>query len=190
MTWVIVVLAVAAVLAIGAVLIEQRRTGALRSRFGPEYDRVVEARGDRRQAETQLRGRIKARKAMEIEELSPAARARYVEQWRAVQASFVDEPRQSLAAGVQLVEQVAAERGYRPDDAVDGDDAPDTLDVVAVDHPHEAEELRGARAALASDGPTSIDDLREAFVGSRRLFDALVGADDAAGKPVRLGRGA
>jgi hypothetical protein len=185
MTWVIVVLAVAAVLAIGAVLIEQRRTGALRSRFGPEYDRVVDARGDRRRAEAHLRNRIKARRAMEIEDLSPAARERYVVQWRAVQASFVDEPRQSLAAAVQLVDQVAAERGYRPDDDAEGDDAPDTLDMVAVDHGAEVEDLRAARHTLASGGPTSIDDLREAFIGSRRLFDALVGDETNAQTPVR-----
>lgn len=185
MTWVIVVLAVAAVLAIGAVLIEQRRTGALRSRFGPEYDRLVEARGDRRRAEAHLRGRIKARKGMDIEELSPASRDRYVAQWRAVQASFVDEPRQALVAAVQLVDQVAAERGYRPDDDAEGDDAPDTLDMVAVDHPYEAEELRSARGALASGGSPSIDDLRDAFVGCRRLFDALVDADAHHDGPVR-----
>ena len=186
MTWVIVVLAVAAVLAIGAVLVEQRRTGALRSRFGPEYDRVVDARGDRRQAEAHLRGRIKARRALVVDDLSPAARERYVTQWRAVQASFVDEPRQSLAAAVQLVDQVAAERGYRPADDVDGDDAPDTMDMVGVDHAHEAADVRAARQTLAGGGAASIDDLRSAFIGCRGLFDALVSAESPS--PVRVGR--
>lgn len=186
MTWLIVVLAVAAVLAIGAVLVEQRRSRALRSRFGPEYDRAVEARGDRREAEADLRDRIKARKGMEVRELSPASRERYVTQWRAVQASFVDEPRQALAAAVQLVDQATAERGYQTDDAVDDDgNGRDTVDFVAVDHPHEAAALRHARHALQTGGPTSVDDLREAFVGCRRLFDALVGDGSEAEFPAR-----
>ncbi|HKE74191.1 MAG TPA: hypothetical protein VKB57_11285 [Acidimicrobiales bacterium] len=186
MTWVIVILAVAAVLAIGAVLIERRRTGALRSRFGPEYDRVVDVRGDRRQAEAHLRGRIKARRALAVDDLSPAARERYVTQWRAVQASFVDEPRQALAAAVQLVDQVAAERGYRPADDADDDDAPDTMDMVAVDHAHEAADVRAARTTLAGRDDASIDDLRSAFIGCRGLFDALVGSDATA--RIRVGR--
>jgi hypothetical protein len=177
MTWLIVVLVVAAVLAIGAVLIEQRRTGALRSRFGPEYDRLVEASGDRREAEAALRERIKRRKALDLADLSPAARERYVVQWRAVQAGFVDDPRQALVAAVQLVEQAAAERGYRAD-APDGDGdgetgSADPLELMAVDHPHEAGGLREARRVLGeADAP--VEDLRTTFVGCRGLFDALV----------------
>lgn len=178
MMWVIVVLVVAGVLAIGTVLIEQRRSGALRSRFGPEYERELEARGDRRAAESELRSRLRARKAMEVEDLSPAARARVVEQWRSVQAGFVDEPRQAVASAVQLIEQVALDRGYRSADGDgdgDGDGATEPVDLVAIDHPHEAAELRSARQALRSGGEASVDDLRAAFLGSRRLFDALVG---------------
>src|SRR5215471_8173085 len=124
MTWLIVVLVVIAVVAISAVLIEQRRTGALRSRFGPEYDRLLERSGDRKAADAALRERIRQHKALDLTDLSPAARERYVVRWREVQAGFVDDPRLALVSGVQLVEQAAAERGYRaggPDPAGNGD---------------------------------------------------------------------
>jgi hypothetical protein len=185
MMWVIVVLVVVGVLAIGAVLIEQRRSGALRSRFGPEYERELEARGDRRAAEAELRSRLRARKSMEIEDLSPAARARVVEQWRSVQAGFVDDPRQSLASATQLIEQVALDRGYRAESG-DGDGdgrSTEPVDLVAIDHPHEAAELRKARQVLRSGGEASIDDLRAAFLGARQLFDALVGDGTEADAP-------
>jgi hypothetical protein len=186
MMWVIVVLVVVGVLAIGAVLIEQRRSGALRSRFGPEYERELEARGDRRAAEAELRSRLRARKAMEIEDLSPAARARVVEQWRSVQAGFVDDPRQALASATQLIEQVALDLGYRAeagDGDGDGGRSTEPVDLVAIDHPHEAAELRKARQTLRSGGDASIDDLRAAFLGARQLFDALVGDGAEADAP-------
>jgi hypothetical protein len=175
MTWVIVVLVVVALIAAGAVLIEQRRSGALRARFGPEYDRVVDARGDRREAEADLRGRIKRRKAIEIRDLSPAARERYVGQWRAVQAGFVDEPRGAVVAAGELVDQVMAERGYEPV-ADDG---------VAVDHPHLAADYRVAGRTLESGDGAPIDDLRDAFIRLRGLFDALVINGSEAAVPAR-----
>jgi hypothetical protein len=175
MTWVIVTLLVVAALAVAAVLIEQRRAASLRNRFGSEYDRIVEQTGDRREARAELRDRIKRRKAIELHDLSPAAREQYVERWRAVQFGFVDEPGRAVAAAVALVDEVMDERGYRVDPAADGEHPTDRLDLVAVDHPQLAADYRSARTASAG----SIDDLRVAFVRYRALFEALVvdGAD-------------
>src|SRR5262245_26828255 len=78
MTWVIVTLLVVAVLAVAAVLIEQRRGSSLRNHFGSEYDRIVERTGDRREARAELRERIKRRKSLEIRELSPTEQEAYV----------------------------------------------------------------------------------------------------------------
>jgi len=190
MTWVIVVLVVVALIAAGAVLIEQRRSGALRARFGPEYDRVVDARGGRREAEADLRDRIKRRKAIEIRDLSPAARERFVVQWRAVQASFVDEPRGAVVAAGELVDQVMAERGYEPvadgyEPVADDGEAVDRLDLVAVDHPHLAADYRVAGRTLESGDGAPIDDLRDAFIRLRGLFDALVINGSEAAVPAR-----
>ncbi len=185
MTWVIVMVLVVAVLAVAAVLIEQRRAAMLRNRFGSEYDRVVEQTGGRREAQAELRDRIKRRRAIEVRDLSPAAREQYVERWRAVQFGFVDEPGQAVAAAAALVDEVMDERGYRaePDPDPDGDGRvpTDRLDLVAVDHPQLAADYRSARAT--SNG--SIDDLRVAFVRYRSLFEALVANGDEAEQPAR-----
>jgi hypothetical protein len=182
MRWVIVVLAVVAVLALGAVAIELGRSAALRRRFGPEYRRTVDERGDRRAAEAALRERIRRRRRVELRELAPNVRERHVARWRSIQVGFVDEPRRSVAEAEALVGQVMGERGYPADgdvgDVGDVGDAGDPVELVAVDHPDLAEGYRVAHATLLRSGETegraTIDDLRDAFIRLRGLFDALV----------------
>jgi hypothetical protein len=188
MTWVIVTLLVVAVLAVAAVVIEQRRAAMLRNRFGSEYDRIIEQTGDRREAQTELRERVKRRKALDIRDLSPAAQEQYVERWRAVQHGFVDEPRRAVAAAAALVDEVMDERGYRVDPDADGpadaagpDGRVDRIDLVAVDHPQLAADYRTARTTAAG----SIDDMRVAFVRYRALFEALVANGEGADMSAR-----
>jgi hypothetical protein len=181
MTWVIVTLLVVAVLAVAAVLIEQRRMATLRNRFGSEYERIVEETGDRREAQAQLRDRVKRRNAMEVRDLSPAEQEQYVERWRAVQFGFVDEPRRAVAAAAALIDEVMDDRGYRPEPDEEGERPTDRLDLVAVDHPQLTADYRSAQATSAG----SIDDLRMAMVRYRALFEALVANGTEADTPVR-----
>ena len=46
--WIVIIIAVVAVVALAALVARNRRTAMLRDRFGPEYDRTVEHRDDRR----------------------------------------------------------------------------------------------------------------------------------------------
>jgi hypothetical protein len=55
--WILIVIAAVVVVALVVVATRQRRTMALRQRFGPEYDHAVEAREGRRLAEADLRAR-------------------------------------------------------------------------------------------------------------------------------------
>jgi hypothetical protein len=60
-----IVIAVAALLVIGLVAyfaVGRGRTVSLRSRFGREYDRTVEATGDQREAERELTARQERRR--------------------------------------------------------------------------------------------------------------------------------
>jgi hypothetical protein len=180
MEWVIVLLVVVVVLVVGALAIERRRSAALRSRFGPEYERLVEeSHGDRRGVEAALRERLKQRDEVDLRAMSPAATERYVAQWQAVQAGFVDEPRQSVAAAEVLIDQVLTERGY-PADAGEGDgsDETDRLELVAVDHAPLVADYRQAQSVVHRDGDASaevsLDELRFVFIRYRALFDALV----------------
>jgi hypothetical protein len=192
MTWLIVVLAVVAVVAIGIVVVEKRRSALLRDRFGPEYERALDRHGDRRAAESDLRARLKRRREVDLRDLTVESRERYTGRWRLVQAAFVDDPRGSVHEAGALVEQVMAERGYLVTDAdadQDGDGVVDRYELVAVDHPTLVERLRSVRSAGDGvDGEAtlgtesgSVDELRETFLRLRDLFDAMAEADaDAA----------
>jgi hypothetical protein len=185
MTWLVVALVAVALIAIGAYVMERQRSAALRRRFGPEYERALgEADGNRRAAETQLRERLRRRAAVDVRDLEPAARARYSSRWRALQMGFVDDPAAAVAEAAALVDQLVDERGYAAAASAD-DGADDRYELVAVDHAVAVEQHRQARG-VPDDGP--VDDLRQAFLHHRALFQALLGAaseDDDRGRARR-----
>lgn len=175
MMWLMLV--VLAVLAVAAawVVVDKRRSTQLRDRFGPEYERVAERHGDRRAAESELRGRLARRRDTDLRELTPEDRDRYAQRWQRVQAAFVDDPRRAVNEAALLVEQAMAERGYLDAGGEgDGDSERDRYELVAVDHPELVERFRTA------DASGSVDDLRAEFLCHRELFDALVNGDPAA----------
>lgn len=172
MTWLVVALVAVALIAIGAYVMERQRSAALRRRFGPEYERALgEADGNRRAAETQLRERLRRRAAVDVRDLEPAVRARYSSRWRALQMGFVDDPAAAVAEAAALVDQLVDERGYAAAASAD-DGADDRYELVAVDHAVAVEQHRQARG-VPHDGP--VDDLRQAFLHHRALFQALLG---------------
>lgn len=170
MTWLITI-AIVVVLVVGAVAYLQKRSAALKDRFGPEYERLVEERGDRRTAEAELRDRAKRHDALELHDLTPEARDAYADQWSAVQAGFVDDPARTVAEADALVAQVMRDRGYPIDEWEE------RFEMVSVDHPELADNYRVAHAIHEQGtGGTdaSLDDLREAFQRYRSLFDELL----------------
>ena len=137
--WILIVIAAVVVVAVIAVAARQRRTAALRQRFGPEYDRAVEARQGRRTAEADLRDREKQRGQLDIRPLPEDVRMRFAEEWRDVQERFVDQPSEAVVAADRLVHRVMEARGYPMGDF----DA--QADLVSVDHPDVVENYRFAR---------------------------------------------
>jgi hypothetical protein len=179
--WVVIALVVIALVALAAwVVMRQRRREALRSRFGPEYDRMVEHTGNRREAESRLGEVADRRDQLDIRELDPAARARYDEQWDAVQVRFVDEPGQAVADADGLVTAVMRERGYPIEDFED------RASLVAADHADVVQHYRAAHTAHArhmQSGTGDTEDLRQAFVHYRSLYGALTGGTPQDGPP-------
>jgi hypothetical protein len=157
----------------------RRRTMALRERFGPEYERAVGARENQRAAEADLRDRERERARLDIKPLSEAARVRYTEEWQVIQQSFVDQPEEATTAGYDLVNRVMAERGYPMRDF----DA--RADLVSVDHPDVVENYRVAHGIheRARQHQASTEDLREALLRYRSLFEELLRTDDHAAVP-------
>ena len=182
--WIVIVIAVVVVIGVIAMAVRQRRTTALRQRFGPEYDRAVESRQDRRAAEADLRERERERARLDIKPLPEDTRVRYAREWQGVQESFIDQPAEAVVTADRLVHTVMAERGYPMGDF----DA--QADLVSVDHPEVVDNYRSAHGiyGAAQEQRASTEDLREALVRYRSLFDELLVAnDDQAGVPA--GRG-
>ncbi len=171
-TWVWIVLAVIVLAVLGlvaAAAMRKRRSEQLREGFGPEYDRVVEDTGDRRAAERELSERRKRHEELEIVSLSDGVRARYAEEWKQVQARFVDEPDAAVREADQLVQRVMSDRGYPV-----ADDFERRAADVSVDYPDVVENFRdGHRLA----GESDTESLRQAMVHFRSLFAELLEGD-------------
>src|SRR5215471_1824886 len=122
---------------------------------------------------------LRERARLDIKPLSEAARVRYTEEWRAIQQNFVDQPEEATTAGYDLVNRVMAERGYPMRDF----DA--RADLVSVDHPDVVENYRAAHGIheRARQHQASTEDLREALLRYRSLFEELLRADDQAAAP-------
>jgi hypothetical protein len=169
----------AAVLVVLAALIfvalHRRRTQNLRSRFGPEYQRTVEDVGDRRRAEADLHEREKRMSRLEIRPLSVSERDRFIASWRMIQTEFVDQPKQALTRADDLLTQVMKARGY-PTENFEQRSAD-----LSVDHPSVVQNYRAGREITVRDeqGQADTEDLRQAMIHYRALFDELVGESAA-----------
>jgi hypothetical protein len=182
--WLLVIVIVVLLCVVGVLAFRQRRSAQLREGFGPEYERVVRARGDQGAAEAELRERRDRRRGYDIRPLDPAARERYSERWRATQAQFVDQPASSLGDADALVAEVMSERGYPVEDFEQ--QAAD----VSVDHPGVVEHYRQAHAIYESNSEqrASTEDLRQAMVHYRALFAELLEPTDRDDQSTRSNR--
>ena len=175
--WIWIVIAVVVVLVIVAVVAaaaSRRRRHHLQDRFGSEYDRTVEGADRRREAERDLRDREARHDELELHPLSDASRQRYTEQWQDMQSGFVDRPQVAVADADRLITDLMRERGYPVDDF-------DTRsELVSVDHPDVVENYRTAHgiAARNVEGRTSTEDLRQAVISYRALFEEML-VDDS-----------
>jgi hypothetical protein len=163
-------------IAVGLLFYRSRRTKRLRTQFGSsEYAHAVREGGSRRQAEEALNKRAERVENLHIRPLAPSDRERFVESWTRVQARFVDGPGGAVAEADQLLSDVMSTRGYPVSDfeqrAAD----------ISVDHPLVLENYRAAHqsALLQTRGQASTEDLRQAMIHYRTLFEELVGEPEA-----------
>jgi Tfp pilus assembly protein PilX len=165
---VVVVIIVAALIAVASLAARRRR---LQQRFGPEYDRAVEGSDSRLKAEAELAEREKRVKGLDLRPIEPAARASYLAQWTRIQEQFVDSPTDAVTAAQSLITSVMADRGYPTEDV-----AQITADL-SVDHANTLGRFRTAQdiSARVADGTASTEDLRQAMVHYRALFQELLG---------------
>jgi hypothetical protein len=174
-TQVVMIIAAVVIVVAGIAFLQitrKRRTERLRTQFGgTEYSRAVKEGGSQRKAEAVLDKRADRVEAFHIRPLAPADRARFVESWTKVQTRFVDSPGGAVTDADQLLGDVMSTRGYPVSDfeqrAAD----------ISVDHPQVIENYRAAHqtALRQLKGLASTEDLRQAMIHYRTLFDELVG---------------
>ncbi|HVS87336.1 MAG TPA: hypothetical protein VHF01_03820 [Candidatus Acidoferrum sp.] len=166
------VIVIAIVVITAMIFGRKRRSEKLRTRFGgAEYDRALQEGKSRRHAEAGLDKRTDRVESLRIRPLGAGDRARFVEPWRRVQARFVDGPGGAVTEADQLLGDVMSTRGYPVSDfeqrAAD----------ISVDYPLVLENYRSAHeiAVRQTRGQASTEDLRQAMIHYRTLFDELVG---------------
>jgi hypothetical protein len=149
---------------------QREKTRRLRSKFGPEYERTIDRFHDQRRAENDLLRREKRVEKLQLRELDSAERTHFSELWRSEQARFVDQPREAVARADRLIQDVMQARGYPV-----GDFEQRAVDI-SVDHPAVVENYRAAHniAARDANGAGDTEDLRQAMVHYRALFEDLV----------------
>jgi hypothetical protein len=174
-----IVIAIVVMIAVGIgiwLFTRKRRTKRLRAQFGGvEYTRAVQEGGGRRKAEAALDKRADRVEGMHIRTLAAGDRARFVESWGRVQARFVDGPGGAVTDADKLLGDVMSTRGYPVSDfeqrAAD----------ISVDHPRVLENYRAAHetALRQTRGQASTEDLRQAMIHYRTLFEDLVAEPQA-----------
>ena len=168
--WLVIAIVVVAAAVVGWMLMRKRRTEHLRQRFGPEYERTVRQAGDVSKAEAALESRARRVEKLHIRKLSAEDAARFIAQWRRIQAQFVDDPRAAVAEADRLVGEVMQARGYPVGDF------DRRVEDISVDHPNVVMNYRAAReiAQEHARGTASTEDMRQAMVHYRALFAELL----------------
>ncbi|MFF6771990.1 hypothetical protein ACFY8W_00280 [Streptomyces sp. NPDC012637] len=173
-TGIVAVIAVIAVVVVGGFVagmaVNRRRRARLRDRFGPEYERAVEAAGNRRSAERELEDRERRFADLEIKPLPGEVREQYARRWARIQEEFVDRPEAAVHDADELVAALMRDRGY-PDEGYE-----QRLRDLSVRHGRALEQYRAAlevHAVSTCDAATT-EQLRGAMMRYRTLFDDLL----------------
>jgi len=171
--WAVAVVILVALVAAAWLLAREHRrkqSHRLQQRFGPEYARVVAERGNKAQAEAELLERERRVERFKLLALTAEDAAKFGHAWATLQTRFVDNPRGAVVEADHLVRDLMVRRGYPMADferrAAD----------ISVAHPVAVDAYRNARAIAVRDQttPVSTEELREAMVYYRKLFDELL----------------
>jgi hypothetical protein len=173
--WVAVVVGICLVVLATASIIpfaRKRRTAQLRDAFGSEYDRAIEEYGSKERAELELQRRRERVGRLRLRALDADERQRFLVDWTATQAQFVDDPRAAVDRASSLVDDAMKARGF-PVAEFDR-----RVEDISAEHPYVVEHYRAAREYAHGDGAGKTEDLRQAMVHYRELFNELLNAQE------------
>ena len=169
----IIVLAVIVLALVAWYLRTQLRRRQLKERFGPEYDRALEDGKDRRAAEQELAEREKRHAQLDIHPLSEPVRQRYAQEWATIQTQFVDHPGEAVAEADRLVTVVMGARGYPTEGYQQQAADLSVRHATTLEHYRTAHDVKGRH----DESRASTEELREAMVHYRALFEDLLNSD-------------
>ena len=171
---VVVLVIIGAIL--GPIFARRKRSDKFHDKYGPEYDHTVQTMGTEKKAQTELNERQKHVETLNIRPLSENERQRYLANWTAVQAKFVDEPGQATVEADHLIMEVMQIRNYPVSDfeqrAAD----------VSISYPDLVSNYRAAReiAIKNEKHQANTEELRQAMIYYRSLFDELLAKEPVA----------
>ena len=155
---------------LGPIFARRRRSDRFHDHFGAEYDHTVETLGTEKKAQTELDQRQQHVDTLNIRPLTIKEHDRYLADWTAVQAKFVDEPGQATVEADHLIMEVMQVRAYPISDfeqrAAD----------VSVSYPALVSNYRAARVIAIKNEQhlANTEELRQAMIYYHSLFDELV----------------
>jgi hypothetical protein len=165
---------------IGAILApifaRRKRSQRYQDKFGTEYDRTVKTMGNKKKAQTEMDERQKHVETLNIRPLSISERQRYLADWNAVQAKFLDQPGQATLEADHLIMEVMQVRAYPVSDfeqrAAD----------ISINYPTLVSNYRAAREIAIKNEHHQADteELRQALIYYRSLFDELLKTETVA----------
>jgi hypothetical protein len=172
-----IIIAVIVVVAAVVVASGELRRARMRRQFGPEYNRLAQELGSKKKADAELTARQRRVEALNIGELSAEQQASYSGDWTAVQERFVDTPAEAVSAAGTLIRNVMRDRGYPADDRNASMEALSVYHAGSLDGYRQVQDIRTETATT--------EELREAMIRYRSLFEELTGLGNEHGQPGR-----
>ncbi len=170
----LIIAVVLALLIVGSLLAvvfsRRKRVQHFQKRLGPEFDHVVQAAGNENKALAELDERRKRVEALDIRGLTYDERARYMADWTAVQAKFVDLPGQAIVDADRLITEVMILRHYPVADFEQ------RVADISVNYSQLANHYRLAHEIANKNalGQATTEELRQAMIHYRLLFEELL----------------
>jgi hypothetical protein len=176
---IVVVSAVALIILLTIVLVvmkqrSRRRTAELRARFGPEYDLALREYGSRSKAEASLLDRVNRVGRMTVHPLTEMECDRYLAEWEATQARFIDHPRGAVTEADEMINSLLQARGY------EGGAFDRRAADLSVHHSSLVEPYRRANSITVRAGKNeaTTEELRSAMIIYRALIEELLQAPE------------
>jgi hypothetical protein len=157
-------------LLLGSAFSKRQRSKKYTAKYGSEYDHTVKSLGGHTKAQTEMDKRQKHVDSLDIRSLSLSEREKYLAEWKAVQAKFIDQPGPATVEADHLIMEVMQLRNYPVSDfeqrAAD----------LSINYPELVSNYRLARAIAIKNEQHKADteELRQALVYYRALFNELL----------------